>query len=185
MVVGAPPAREEPVTTLQKRGYQCAELDNPYEAMAELCRRPLVYRALILSLGSLYREELGIIATVKGRFPHVEIWLSHTDGRAAALAEATRMGADGILADDGFHRFSLSAGGMPDYAAPAMRAVAQETAADEPAAPPYAADPQDDARGESDYDDDAATPDALLTADELRALLQDHTVRPAGAEEGD
>ena len=34
-------------------GYGCAEADDPYAAMVELCRRPMVYRAVIVSLSSL------------------------------------------------------------------------------------------------------------------------------------
>ena len=89
LVVGNGPSRAEPADTLQRMGYGCAELDDPYAAMAELCRRPLVYRALVLSLSSLHREELSIIPGVKRRFPHIDIWLTHTDGRQAALAGVT------------------------------------------------------------------------------------------------
>jgi DNA-binding NarL/FixJ family response regulator len=89
---------------LRGLGFGATEADDPYAAMAELCRRPLVYRAVILSLASLYREELSMIPAVKARFPHVEVWLAQTDGRQAALAEGMRLGADGLLAEDGLHR---------------------------------------------------------------------------------
>src|SRR3954454_13254579 len=111
LVVGNPAGRTEPLGTLQRLGYGCAEMDDPYAAMAELCRRPLVYRAVILSLSSLHREELALIPGVKRRFPHVEIWLTHTDGRQAALADAMRMGADGLLSGEGLHRVALSQSG--------------------------------------------------------------------------
>ncbi len=104
LVVGSAPCRSAPVLTLQQLGYQCAEAEDPYAAMSELCRRPLVYRAIILALGSLYREELQIVLAVKQRFPHVEVWLAQTDGRAAALAESSRLGADGLISDEGLHR---------------------------------------------------------------------------------
>ena len=51
------PGRAEPLGTHARLGYGCAEADDPYAAMAELCRRPMVYRAVILSLSSLHREE--------------------------------------------------------------------------------------------------------------------------------
>ena len=75
LVVGNPASRAEPADTLQRMGYGCSGMDDPYAAMAELCRRPLVYRALVLSMASLHREELGIIPGVKRRFPHIDIWL--------------------------------------------------------------------------------------------------------------
>src|SRR4051812_37765973 len=96
LVVGNAPGRAEPVGTMQQMGYACAEAEDPYAAMAELCRRPLVYRAVILSLSSIHREELALIPAIKRRFAHLEIWLTHTDGRQSALAEAVRMGADGL-----------------------------------------------------------------------------------------
>src|SRR5258708_17145608 len=84
LLVSNPAARADVRETLGRLGYGCAESDDPYTAMAELCRRPLVYRAMILSLSGLYREELSVIAAVKRRYPHVELWLAHTDGRQAA-----------------------------------------------------------------------------------------------------
>src|SRR3954451_12097155 len=73
LLVSNPAARADVRDTLARLGYGCAEADDPYAAMAELCRRPLVYRALILSLGGLYREELSVISAVKRRYPHVEV----------------------------------------------------------------------------------------------------------------
>jgi len=106
LIVGRPPFRGAPAAALHRRGYSCTEVDEPYEAMVNLCKRPLFYSAIILSLNSLYREELPIIASIRRRFTHVDIWLSDTDGRQAALAEAMRLGANGLFADDGLHRVS-------------------------------------------------------------------------------
>src|SRR3954452_13570134 len=99
LLVAGPGNRAQPLDVLRGLGYAATESDAPYAAMAELCRRPLVYRAIILSLASLYREELSVVTAIKARYPHVEIWLAHTDGRQAALAEAMRLGADGLLAE--------------------------------------------------------------------------------------
>lgn len=168
----------QPATVLARLGFSCAEVDDPYGAMIELCRRPLVYRALILSLAGLYREELAMIESVKQRFPHIEIWLSQTDGRQASLAEAMRLGADGLVADDGMHRTAI---GAPP-AAMSLRAVApqarneangeshEESHADEPAAR--------SAEEHDEHESDLAEP--VLTADELRALLQDQPSIPPG-----
>src|SRR5580658_10003869 len=108
LVVANPSSRPQPIGILQRLGYGCVEADDPYAAMLELCRRPLLYRSLILSLSSLFKEELTLIETVKRRFPQIEIWLTQTDGRQASLAEAMRLGADGLLADDGLHRVAIS-----------------------------------------------------------------------------
>src|SRR5262245_55420164 len=86
LVVASPTSRSPLLAAASKVGFDCGECDDPYTATLELSRRRLVYRALILSLGSLYREELALITTVKRRMPHLEIWLAHTDGRQAALA---------------------------------------------------------------------------------------------------
>ncbi|HEX8523701.1 MAG TPA: hypothetical protein VF669_15710 [Tepidisphaeraceae bacterium] len=151
------------MATLQQLGLACAETDEPYSAMVELARRPLVYRTLVVSLASIFKEELAFIATVKRRMPHVEIWLTHTDGRAGTLAEAMRLGADGLLSDEGFHRTATGA------AAPA--------AADEPT--PGHALPEkmsDKLAATPDNLEDAPEPDLpepVLSADELRALLQE------------
>ncbi len=152
LVVAGASSRVQPVGVLQRIGYSCAEADDPYTAMAELCHKPLVYRAVILSLTSLYREELPLVAAVKGRFPHIEIWLTQTDGRQASLAEAMRLGADGLLSDDGLHRIAFSA---------------NETTI-KPAESPRLADEPDDEPGVNE---------PILTADELRALLQEQPGR--------
>jgi hypothetical protein len=148
---------------LQRLGFTCAEADDPYAAMAELCARPLAYNAMIISLNCLYKEELQIIKAAKTRFPHIEIWLAHTDGRQAAMVEGVRLGADGILADDGLHRLAdstarqesarqepaISVAGGPlqpqpsgsaSAAGAAMRAAADRTIADRPGADRAGAD---------------------------------------------
>src|SRR5947207_14679494 len=107
LIVGNAQGRGATLAAMQALGFACAELDDPYAATAELLKRPLVYRALVLSLSSLYREELSAIPTVRGRLPHVDIWLAHTEGRQAAMVEALRLGAAGLLAEDGaLHRIS-------------------------------------------------------------------------------
>ena len=125
MLVSNPSSRAAVRETLVRLGFGCAEADDPYTAMAELCRRPLVYRALILSLAALYREELTIISAIKRRYPHVELWLAHTDGRQSALAEAMRLGADGLLDEDGLHRVAMQG---------AVQSLAQDMAVEPPPA---------------------------------------------------
>ncbi len=157
LIVGSPSTRSQPLATLQRHGYTCAEADDPYAAMAELCRRPLVYRAIIFGLASVYKEELAMIATVKRRFPHVEMWLTNTDGRQALMIEAMRLGAEGLVAEDGLHRLAIG------------------TPMDAPLPEPVAIEPISDQAHESHSQDIG---EAVLTADELRALLQDQPAMP-------
>ena len=169
LIVGSPPSRIPSINTLQKLGFQCSEVDDPYSAMAELCRRPLAYRAVILSLASLYPEELAVVKVIKTRFGHLEIWLTQTDGRHCAQAEAMRFGADGLLSDDGMYR--TTAGESVDekpqvpVANPAV-----------PLAPPTATSFQ------ASVDSDMTSTEPILTADELRALLQEEPSLPPNNE---
>jgi DNA-binding NarL/FixJ family response regulator len=180
LLVGAAPARSQVADALQRLGYASDEADHPYAAMAEFCRQPLAYSAVILSLAGLYREELPIIRAIKRRFPHVEVWLAHTDGRQAALAEAMRLGADGLLDEDGLHRVGVAT--TPDSARePAYRRQAAEAAFEtyrpRQTAPPVSADRSDP----DDATEDSCEP--ILSADELRALLQEHPSMPANGDE--
>ena len=179
LIVGSPACRAAPLNTLQRLGFTCAELDNPYSAMAEICRRPMVYRALILSLASLYREELALIQSVKRRWPHLEIWLTQTDGRHAALADAMRLGADGLVSEDGLHRTGVT-GGMVDTVSPVSPAV---NAVSPPTSLPRidpAPRPQPD---ETAHDSESGAAEPILTADELRALLAEQPSMPPGGED--
>ena len=168
LLVAGPGNRAQPLDVLRGLGYGASEADDPYAAMTELCRRPLVYRAVILSLASLYREELLIIGTIKLRFPHVEVWLTHTDGRQAVLAEAMRLGADGLLADDGLHRI---AGSASEPAAPAVEPVASPTTE-------FAARAAEDEHASHDDPSHDPSTGPVLTADELRALLHEQPSVP-------
>ena len=168
LVVANPSSRSQPLNVLQRLGYSCAEADDPYSAMLELCRKPLVYRAMILSLTSLYKEELAFIDSVKRRFPHVEIWLTQTDGRQASLAEAMRLGADGLLSDDGLHRIAITPSSESSDNRPA---TANQPATD------HDEDHASDEHG-FQFDADGAFGEPVLTADELRALLQEQPSIP-------
>lgn len=163
--------------TVLQLGYTAWESDDPYAAMAELCRRPLAYRGVILSLASLYKEELPVVRSIKRRYSHVEVWLAHTDGRQAALAEAMRLGADGLLDEEGLHRVAIPAS-APDEPPLSHGEAEALTGVSSPA--PAAAQPSEQA-AEEDY----PSGEPILSADELRALLQEQpTMPPAGDEHG-
>lgn len=173
LVVGTPACRAEPGRRLREQGFECAEADDPYAAMIDLSRNRFAFQTLILSLASLHREELLLIATVKRRLPHVEIWLAQTDGRMAALAEGMRLGADGLLAEDGtFHRVaSTHAGADPLPVGPVP-----------PPVQPVSDAPIGNIEASGGVDEVSAIGEPVLTAEELRALLQDQpSMPPTGA----
>ncbi|HTL30774.1 MAG TPA: hypothetical protein VL282_16205 [Tepidisphaeraceae bacterium] len=166
LIVGTSAQRSQPLAAMQHLGFECAEADDPYAAMLEICQRPLVYRSVVLSLQAVYREELQMIATVRRHYPHLDIWLAHTDGRQAALADAMRLGADGLLAEDGLHRTALPSGSAEPIEA---KSTLETPATMLPLLPPM------------ESVDDAPSGEPVLTADELRALLQEQpTMPPAG-----
>lgn len=171
LIVGQPVFRNVPSATLQRRGYACTEVDDPYQAMVHLCKRPLFYSAIVLSLNSLYREELPIISSIKQRYHHIDIWLSDTDGRQAALAEAMRQGADGLFAEDELHRIAggTHAAGTAEPVSGAGKEILGKEGlgkeAEEMAKVP--------AKAVAEPASSEKSGDPLLTAEELRALLQD------------
>ncbi len=187
MIVANPAGRADLLSAMQRLGYGASELDDPYAAMAELCQRPLAYRAVVLSLAGLYREELNLMPAIKRRFPHIEIWLSHTDGRQGALADAMRLGADGLLAEDGLHRVAVSDGGTlappptsasipsPDSAGSTFANTTEITTGE----------PDESATGSalalggpSPHEHEPSSGEPVLTADELRALLHEQSPMP-------
>jgi hypothetical protein len=175
LIVAHPSSRASLVERMARDGFECGECEDPYTATLELARRKLSYSALILSLASLYREELALIATVKRRFPHLEIWLAHTDGRLAALAEAMRLGADGLLDDEGRHRIAAQpAHETVVYQSMPISSLGATTSLPEP---PKHQMPRD-AEMDATHDMNGSTGEPVLTADELRALLQDQPPMP-------
>jgi len=172
LVVANPSSRAALVELLTRLGFESGECDDPYTAVLELARRRLAYRAIILSLASLYREELLLIATVKRRFPHLEIWLTHTDGRQAALAESMRLGADGLLDSEGLHRIAA-----PPVHEPMYQLMPRSTAP----APIQERSQAEEPTGAAPEENNGSIGEPVLTAEELRALLQDQPVMPPGS----
>lgn len=171
------------MATLQGLGYSCAEAEDPYSAMAELCRRPLSYRALILSISSLYREELQLIGAVRRRFPHIEVWLADTDGRQSAMADGMRLGADGLLAEDGMHRMAVAPAEIHPAGVP-VESFGDDARRDQETEPPptLADDETDDAPTRLRHDVESLG-EPVLSADELRALLQEQPSTPPNGKE--
>lgn len=170
LVVGAPACRAHARTALARLPFEFAAVDDPYAAAMELSRRPLAYRAVVLCLNSVFREELGLITLIKQQIRHVDVYLSQTDGRQAAIVDATRRGADGILGDDGLHRFD----GPSSRDSARLQPIEPSPPRNEPL--------KDGHPGDADLADEASTGEAVLTAEELRALLQEQPSLPPGTD---
>jgi hypothetical protein len=171
LLVASPSSRAAARQSLEGLGYICDEADEPYSAAMQLLQEGSAHTAVVFSLGSLYKEELALIGTIKRRRPQVEVWLTHTDGRQSALAEAMRLGADGLLAEDGLHRIGLAP-------SPSTTPAAWSTYVPSH----HRHDPPAMTEATSHPDDSEFAPDEpVLTADELRMLLQDHPATPPGA----
>lgn len=203
LVVGSASGRTVPLEVLERLGFACSEADDAYAAMVELCQRPLAYAALICCLQSFYVEELDLIRTCKTRFPHLVIWLTQTDGRQGTVAEAMRRGADGLLDRDGLHPVATERASDPAAGAPVARDLlaAAQVPADmdvppelRPRQEPTASAEPGAGNGKAQHDsrpgveppevDRHSMPlmvEPILTADELRALLQE---QPSGSTDG-
>src|SRR5665213_4344695 len=172
-LVGSPTSRTEPLAILSDLGYGCDEADDPYSAFLELCQRPLAFNTVILSLASIYREELLIIPAIRRRFPHLDVWLTQTDGRHSAMAEAIRLGADGLLSEDGMHRIALPPAATDVGAAETAGRINHDADVDQERVNGFSHPAGDSDRGSNIFADEIAAGEPVLTADELRALLQE------------
>jgi hypothetical protein len=177
IVVANASLQYETDAVMQQLGFECEPVNDPYAAIAEVCANPDSFHAIVLSLQSLYREELSVIATIKRRFAYLEIWLTHTDGRQAALAEAMRLGADGLLAGDGLHRLASAATAPTVEPLPAkVIGFVGHTSQGAPAQN-LTDEPQSEAHQTETFEE-GAVGEPVLTADELRALLQEQPSMP-------
>lgn len=184
LLVGRPICREAPLQALRGQGVECAEATDPYQAMVRFAREPGYFSSVILSLNSLYREELQVITALKQRYPSLEIWLCDTDGRHVALADAIRLGASGIVDSEGFHDVARDpeSSRRPPFSSRAAAshgsaAISGQTEPQQPSSPvshSLSTRPALHPRPpESDASEKPDGGDPLLTAEELRALLQD------------
>ncbi len=110
---------------------------------------------VVLSLDQIRADELVVIQTIKAFFPRVTIWLTGVAGRSAELAQAVLLGADGLVSEAGVYRFT-DAGKAANIPGDTPTHWAELEGQTKPGAATTAADPSD----------------PVLTADELRALLE-------------
>jgi hypothetical protein len=195
LLIGPGSVAEELAPAASQAGFEVHALDDPYLAMAEVCRRPLVFSAVAVCLSAVYREELQLIRTLRHRLPHVEVLLCHTDGRQAAMADALRLGATGLLGEEGILRLvehpEAPASPPAAVAAPAQPAMPGQTLPTDASPPavglaalggvgavgvnPMSASPSgrgDPSVGAGATSDNGVS-DPVLSAEELDALLGD------------
>jgi len=153
LLIGRQGSREGCATAIRRLGFSLEERDDPYTAMAEIARNSGSYSAVFVMLGGLFRQEFSIIPAIKSRYGHLEIWLAQTDGRQAAIGEAMQLGADGLLTEEGLHR--LVAAEAAETENKETQAVGSQVQVIQPN------------QGNGGF----AEP--ILTAEELRALLQE------------
>jgi hypothetical protein len=172
LIIANPALQPQPLALMEQLGFECHVAPDPYSAMAEISSPTNTYRGIVISLQSFYREEITLISAIKRRYPNVEIWLTQTDGRQAALAEAMRLGSDGLLADDGLHRIA-SPQNVPD-----ILPISQP-----PPQPIPLTQNESEHAPETNHliPDDSSVGEPVLTADELRALLQEQPSMPPAA----
>ena len=166
------------ITERMGEGMEVGYAEEPYAAMGELSRKPQAYRAVVLSLQGVYQEELRIVSSIKQRFPHVEIYLSHTDGRYGAMAEGVRLGVHGVVSEDGIHRTGVlpgiekgvpySTGATQNSTGSAQKSVAAHQKVDTFDAPGVLPVEKLDLVGS----------EPVLTAEELKALLDEEPIMP-------
>ena len=104
LVIAAEPSQAHAKELLVRLEFDCEMWEDPYSATLELLRRPMVFRAVVLSLQGIYREELAMIKTLRHRLPRLDVFVIQIEGREASLADAMKLGATGIIAEDGLHR---------------------------------------------------------------------------------
>ena len=167
LVLAAASAREDIRSQLFTNQLDSEFTDDPYQALAMLVARPLAFQAVVISLQNLYRSELSLIKVIRERLPHLDVILTHTDGRAAALAEAMRLGATELLGEDGLHRFAEPSKSKPDDESKLEDSNEHHELLDSNADDPIDTNPPDE---------ENHLHEPILTADELRALLQDSNV---------
>lgn len=136
---------------------------DPYAAMAEIAARPLVYRALILPMLQIFPEELALVRAVKKRYPHVQIIAAQVGGRLGRAEELHRLGVDAIVSEKGLQYFSPA----PKSDSSPVPAPAPQSENTTPV--PFSSGP-------------VSSPEPVLTAEELRALLGESSPPVRGVE---
>lgn len=91
-LIAGPTTRDQHAETLMRAGYDVYGFDDPYDAMLAICRKPLVFRAVTLSLQGIYLQELAIIPVISRRYPHMRLVACDTHGRRAAFDRARELG---------------------------------------------------------------------------------------------
>ena len=191
LVIAAESAQPQLRQLLHKLDFTCETFEDPYTAMLELLGRPMVFRAVVISLQGLYREELAMVRTLRTRMPRLDVFLTHIEGRESSLAEAMKLGATGIIAHDGLHRLvdieqinaadsTLPSASSASFAQP-KSAVTRDVGLRPSAKPAPSAPVPAAARLNDDYDLPRETFVSKKPAPAVAASLNDESARPEPA----
>jgi hypothetical protein len=171
-----------------------ATYGDPYAAMCAIASSPAKWQMVVLDLQQLYDGELAIIPAIRTTANHCRVVVAHADGRPAMLARAIRLGIDGLLTGGKIEWLTTMQAAM----SPPVAERAITPPQDSPPPTPEAASPatshalQHDHIDQTDHADqadqaelrsvaDIYQDEPLLTADELKALLSDHDIRPTAS----
>jgi hypothetical protein len=67
LIIANPAMQNQPAETLQQLGFETHTVADPYGAMAELLAPEARFRGCVLSLQSVYREEIAMVRQQAGR----------------------------------------------------------------------------------------------------------------------
>lgn len=168
---------------------------DPYAAMYAIAASPAKWHMVVLDLQQFYDGELAIIPAIRATAAQCRVVVAHADGRPAMLARAIRLGIDGLLTGGKIEWFTTAEPAMSQPAAHPSTRLPQPippSAAETPS--PETPTPETSTRASThnspdDHADQAELrsvadiyqDEPLLTADELKALLSDHDIRPTAS----
>lgn len=182
-VIGAGEVLPRVLGQLHRLGAACVVLDDPYRAIAEMARRPGSYPVAVFVLPSIYPNELPAIAAILRHSPGTRVVLAAAEQQVALLAAALRLGASGVVTEEGIESFGTSERepAPPPSIVPArppavMHAPPARVVEAKPPSPALQEEVEAE-EPEPEHEQDMDVQDPILTADELHALLHDDEPR--------
>jgi hypothetical protein len=177
-------------------GIAATSVSDPYAAMLLIAANPRGWQMIVLNLQQMFDAELAVLSAVRAVAPDCRVAVTRADGRPALLARALRLGLDGIFTGTAIEWFTPPPPTTPQASArstPVTAVALEPTAATPPGqmARQSAPETKPVITANEDLNDDPTDQTALrsvaeidldeplLTAEELKALLSDHGIRPA------
>lgn len=170
-VVGSGEALARVLGLLHREGAACEAVNDPYRVVGLVAGSSGV-SAVVLVLPCLYPEEMAVVGALR-RLTGVPVIVAAADGLMSQLSAAIREGATAILTERGIDWLGVpaSTGPLPPAATPGSTEVT-------PPPTPIRSTPQVDVTTPEDRFDELSEesgppPEPVLSAEELRALLQE------------